>query len=74
MVFNSIQALVHSWSFIIDHNIFPPNKSNFSMIFEQRKTSAGLPDKALRVLCLWNKEEQVTELHLLPPAKTQLSK
>lgn len=29
MVFNSVQALVHSWSFIINQNTFPPHKAIF---------------------------------------------
>lgn len=32
MVFNSIQAPVCRWSFIIDWNIFSPNKTNFSTV------------------------------------------
>lgn len=53
----------------------PQIKLFFPRFFEQqRQTSTELPDKVLRAVCPWNKQEQVTGQYLPPSAKTQLSK
>lgn len=56
MVFNSIQAPVWSWSFIIYQNIFSPNKTNFSTICWTTKANIYQSDKALRAVCPWKRE------------------
>lgn len=72
MVFNSIQALVHSWSFIIDQNIFPQNKADFfPCFFEQhRQTTPELPNSSL------SKKQRAADHRtaLTPAATTQVSK
>lgn len=73
MVFNSIQAPVCRWSFIIDLNIFSPNKTNFSTVCWTTKANIHWTTWQSLKSSLCEKEKQITEQCLLPSANIQLS-